>query len=79
MTIEAPFCAKVNKLNIIIIMINTININIIIIIITIIKRQIHLLSLSLQRLIFAFQKSLAGSRISTCGNPIRLQIKTISS
>ena len=77
MNIEAPFCANVNKLNIIIIIINTININIIIIII--IKRQIHLLSLSLQRLIFAFQKSFAGSRISTCGNPIRLQIKTISS
>ena len=69
MNIDAPFCANVNKLNIIIIIINTI----------IIKRQIHLLSLSLQRLIFAFQKSFAGSRISTCGNPIRLQIKTISS
>ena len=81
--IEEPFCGNVNKLNIMIIIINTINILllllIIIIVIIITKRQIHLLSLILRRLIFTFQKSLAGSRISSCGNQIRFQIKTTSS
>ena len=78
--IEEPFCGNVNKLNIMIIIINTINILLLLLLIIIItKRQIHLLSLILRRLIFTFQKSLAGSRISSCGNQIRFQIKTTSS
>ena len=83
--IEEPFCGNVNKLNIMIIIINTNNILLLLllllllIVIIITKRQIQLLSLILRRLIFTFQKSLAGSRISSCGNQIRFQIKTTSS